>query len=414
MTPTALIPEREPTRLSARTRAVDDNAELLSLLPNPNEAFSWVRQGEGVVGWGEAARIETSGPDRYSRAEEEWRRLAERVAVADDVGLPGCGLIAFASFAFGDRPGHSVLIVPRVVVGRKAGKSWITEIDGEGVDALEAVSPIAAPGSVRWHEGIVSEHRWWKSVAEAVRRMRASSLDKVVLARDLIAEADGPIDPRFLLRRLAENHPDCWTFGVDGLVGATPELLLRRHGSEVCSRVLAGSTWPGAEGSVPLLRSTAHREEHRFAVDSLVASLSPYCATIHADCPTVLELRNIAHLSTDVSGTLAGQVPASLFELAEAVHPTAAVGGTPRDEAVHLIAELEQHEGLDRGRYAAPVGWVDANGNGELGIALRCAQLSGARAHLFAGCGLIADSDPDVEVAESRAKFAAVRDALGD
>jgi menaquinone-specific isochorismate synthase len=267
---------------------------------------------------------------------------------------------------------------------------------------------------VRWREGVVPAHRWRKSVVEAVRRMRSSSLDKVVLARDLIAEADQPIDPRFLLRRLAERHPDCWTFAVDGLVGATPELLLRRHGSQVFSRVLAGSTWPGAEGNTHLLRSTAHREEHRFAVESLVASLVPHCTMIHANGPDVLELRNIAHLSTDVAGTLEGPAPASLFQLAEAVHPTAAVGGTPRHEAVQLITELEQNEGLDRGRYAAPVGWVDASGNGELGIALRCAQLSGAQAQLFAGCGLIADSDPDSEVEESRAKFAAVRDALGE
>jgi menaquinone-specific isochorismate synthase len=413
MTTTALLAEREPTRLFARTREVECVDDLLDLLPSPHGVLSWVRESEGIVGWGNAARIEVSGPERFERAEETWRHIAAGIAIDDEVGQPGSGPVAFASFAFGDQPGHSVLIVPRIVVGRKAGKSWITEIGGDGEELLEAHTPVATSGSLRWREGSLSAHRWRLAAAEAVRRMRIGELDKVVLARDLMAEADEPIDQRFVLRQLATRHRSCWTFAVDGLVGATPELLLRRQGTQVNSRVLAGSTWPGADDQY-LLHSPAYREEHRYAVESLVASLTTHCTSMQTIGPSVLQLRNIAHLSTDVTGTLSSMQPSSLLQLAKSVHPTAAVGGTPPAEAIRAIGELEQRQGLERGRYAAPVGWIDTNGDGELGIALRCARISDRHARLFAGCGLIADSDPDAEVQETHAKFAAMREALGE
>jgi menaquinone-specific isochorismate synthase len=406
---TAVIPEREPTRLSARTREIEPVDDLLAMLPSPHHAMSWVRGGEGLVGWGEVVRVELAGPDRFEQAERAWRRLGDRLDVDDDVGLPGSGLIAFASFAFGDSA-NSLLILPRVVIGSRGGRSWITEIAGHGGERRDAVTPVVATSGIRWRDGRLPADRWRDAVAEAVRRMRGGALDKVVLARDLVAEADAPIDPRSVLRRLANRHPDCWTFAVDGLVGATPELLLRRHAGQVYSRVLAGTTWP-ATGDQDVPNSHAHREEHRLAVESLLDPLIPHCTSVRADGPFALRLRNLTHLSTDVVGTLASPQP-GLLRLAEAVHPTAAVGGTPRPEAVRVIAELEGREGMDRGRYAGPVGWMDAAGNGELGIALRCAQLSGHRARLFAGCGLVADSQPDLEVQETHAKFAAMREAL--
>src|SRR5207248_3130781 len=170
-------------------------------------------------------RIETAGPERFEQADAAWRQDTAQIAIDDEVGQPGCGLVAFVSFAFGDHPGRSALIVPRVVVGRGAGKSWITEIGSDGDEPLDAPTPIVAAGPMRWRDGSLPAHRWRLAVAEAVRRMRSGALDKVVLARDLLAETDRPIDPRFLLQRLAKRHPQCWTFAVDGLVGATPELL---------------------------------------------------------------------------------------------------------------------------------------------------------------------------------------------
>jgi menaquinone-specific isochorismate synthase len=255
-------------------------------------------------------------------------------------------------------------------------------------------------------------------VAEAVRRMRAGGLEKAALAHDLLAIDDAPLDARFLLRGLVRQYPTCWSFAVDGLVGAAPEMLVRRTGGTVQSRVLAGTIWPGedlggdGDLAAALLGSVKDRREHALAVDSLADALRPLCAELRVPVtPEVISLRNVSHLSTDVDGTLHADAPASLLQLVAAAHPTAAVGGTPRDAAVALIAELE---GMDRGRYAGPVGWVDGNGDGELGIALRCAQLDGPVARLYAGCGVVADSDPDTEVREAAAKMLAIRDALED
>jgi len=235
-----------------------------------------------------------------------------------------------------------------------------------------------------------------------------------VLAHDLLAVADRPHDARHLLAGLAQRYPACWSYSVDGLVGATPELLMRRRAGAVWSRVLAGTIWPGPTAECDLgdtlLGSAKDRHEHRLAVQSLVESLRPLCASLTApDEPVPLVLPNVTHLSSDVVGTLPAEEPASLLELVAAVHPTAAVGGTPREVAVPMIAALE---GMDRGRYTGPVGWVDAGGDGELGIALRCAQLDGPVARLFAGCGIVADSDPDTEVREAAAKLLAVREVM--
>jgi menaquinone-specific isochorismate synthase len=274
------------------------------------------------------------------------------------------------------------------------------------------VSPVRPTGTLRFADGMLPVAGYRKAVAEAVRRMRTGELEKACLAHDLLAVSDSPLDPRFLLDGLAERYPTCWSYAVDRLVGATPELLVRRTAGVVESRVLAGTIWPGSGDDLPgqLMGSAKDRHEHALAVDSLAAALRPLCESLDVpETPGVIALHNVSHLASDVRGTLRPGAPASLLELAEAVHPTAAVGGTPRDTALRVITELE---GMDRGRYAGPVGWVDGNGDGELGIALRCAQLDGSVARLFAGCGIVADSDPEKEAREAAAKMVAVRDAL--
>ena len=385
---------------------------LLDLLPDREGALAWVRGEEGLVGWGEVARLDTAGPARFRDADRWWRSFAGRLSVDDEVGLPGTGPVAFASFTFADDAPGSVVIVPRVVVGRRDGVAWITEFSH--ADGVHAVRPVRPTGAVRYADGQLSVAGYRAAVAEAVRRMRAGELDKVVLAHDLLAVADRPHDARHLLAGLAGRYPGCWSYSVDGLVGATPELLMRRRGGAVWSRVLAGTIWPGPTAECDLgdtlLGSAKDRHEHRLAVQSLVESLRPLCASLTApDEPVPLVLPNVTHLSSDVVGTLPATQPASLLELVAAVHPTAAVGGTPREVAVPMIAALE---GMDRGRYTGPVGWVDASGDGELGIALRCAQLDGPVARLFAGCGIVADSDPDTEVREAAAKLLAVREVM--
>ena len=246
------------------------------------------------------------------------------------------------------------------------------------------------------------------------RITHSADLRKVVLARDLHASADIPIDPRVLLRWLAARYPGCFTFACDGLVGATPELLIRKDGWEVSSLVLAGTAPRGATQAEDsdlaraLLGSAKENEEHEYAAASLRDTLSPLCAAMYVTPrPELIRLPNVQHLGTRVRGTLAAA--RSALALVAAVHPTAAVGGTPTDAAVEVIRELES---MDRERYAGPVGWVDADGNGEWGIALRCAQLDGNRARLFAGCGIVAGSDPAAELAETESKFRPMRNAL--
>jgi menaquinone-specific isochorismate synthase len=405
-----------------RTRACPDPGRPIELLPDEHGPLCWVRGSQGLVGWGEVARFATRGANRFAEADAWWRSFVARLEVTDEVGLPGTGPVAFASFAFTADSDESVLVVPRVLVGSRGGRGWITEIDtGDAAPTVRRVSPIRAATGVRYGPGQLPVHRWRRAVAEAVRRMRRGELYKAVFAHDLVATADEPLDPRFLLRGLADRYPTCWSFAVDGLIGATPELLLRRRGTVVNSRVLAGTSWRGEPGAgrtgladdqhgVALLASAKNREEHRYAVDSLVGRLRPLCAEVCApDEPSLLRLPNVNHLASDVTGTLDPADPPSLLRLAGGVHPTAAVGGTPTEPALRLIAELED---MNRGRYAGPVGWIDGNGDGELGLALRCAQVNGATARLFAGGGVVAGSDPDVEAAEVAVKMLAVQSAL--
>jgi menaquinone-specific isochorismate synthase len=396
--------------LTVTTRELPDPVALLPWLPSPQGTLSWVRGGDGLVGWGEAARFTPRGADRFAQARQWWSDFTAHVLVQDDLGVPGTGLVAFASMAFADRPGDSVLIVPRVLVGRRDGVSWMTTVG----DLAPGRRPVTAPRGVRYRAGAVDDAAYRRSVAAAVARIRTGELGKVVLARDLVAIAEAPLDERYLLARLAEGYPTCWVYAVAGLVGATPELLLRRERDMVSALLLAGTVWPQpgavdtAELARELLASAKNRTEHQYGVRSLVETLAPFCSWLEVSAePSVLHLSNVTHLATEVRGGLAADT--SLLDLTARVHPTAAVGGSPTAEAVRLIGELEH---MDRGGYLGPVGWLDGQGNGEFGVALRCAQVNGATARLFAGGGIVADSDPDTEAAEVAAKFRAFRSAL--
>lgn len=412
------IADRAPgsAPLVARTVAIADPGELVDLLP-PDSPLSWVHRGDGLVAWGETLRYAVGGPRRFVDAEAWWRQLAGHSVVRDEVGLPGSGLVAFGSFAYADDPGDSVLIVPSVVVGRRGDVAWVTTI-GQGslaaAPVMGEVEPVRPPSGAAFSDGAMSGASWELVVADAVARIRAGDLEKVVLARDLIAELDEPLDVRAPLAELASSYPSCWTFHVDGLFGATPEMLVRRERGLVTSRVLAGTIRRTGDDAhdlalaAALARSSKDLEEHEFAVRSVADALAPYCMSMNVpESPFVLHLPNVMHLATDVTGVL--DDGATSLGLAAALHPSAAVGGTPTHTAVDLIAEIEQ---MDRGRYAGPVGWMDAAGDGEWGIALRSAEYAGNRVRLFAGCGIVADSDPEAELAEAAAKFVPVRDAL--
>jgi menaquinone-specific isochorismate synthase len=407
-----------------RTVAGPVEAGLLDLLP-ADGGLSWVRGGEGLVGWGELARLEVSGPDALAEAAAWWAGFTTDLDVDDRVRVPGSGPVLFASIAFDPAAGTSVFVVPEVVVGRRGGTTWVTttgttEPRGALDAALRPRRSLDGPApQLRYADGALDPATWCAAVAAAVRRIGDGELDKVVLARDLLVTSDVPLQARPLLARLAARFPGCWTFAVDGLLGATPELLLRRTGRELSARVLAGTAPRGAGAdddrlARDLLASAKDRAEHALAVDSLVRALEPYCSRLDAPAdPELLTLANVRHLATDVHGLQRRTGPlggAGLLDLIGAVHPTAAVGGTPPDRAAAVIGELE---GMDRGRYAGPVGWLDARGDGEFGLALRCAELTGpASARLFAGCGIVAGSDPTAELAETQAKFSAFQAAL--
>jgi menaquinone-specific isochorismate synthase len=411
------------TAAAARTVTTvrsDDAVALLDHLPAEG-ALSWVRRGDGLVGRGEAARLEVTGPNALTEAAQWWASYTDGLDVDDDLAIPGSGPVLFASIAFDPVAGTSVFVVPEVTVGRRDGVGWITtvgDVDPRAV-ADRGIPDDGAPLRLRYADGALDPATWCAAVAVAIERIGAGELAKVVLARDLLVSADAPLDPRRLLRRLAGRFPDCWTFAVDGLLGATPELLLRRTGRRLSARVLAGTAPRGAGAddqrlAEALINSAKDRAEHALAVDSLVRALEPYCSKLHAPAePELLTLANVRHLASDVTGTQRRRGPrgsAGLLELIGAVHPTAAVCGTPTPDAAAVIAELE---GMDRGRYAGPVGWLDANGDGEFGLALRCAELVGDDgARLFAGCGIVAGSDPAAELAETQSKFAAFQAAL--
>lgn len=419
MTAAALTSARAALR-TVTTVPCDGVDALVDRLPAEG-ALSWVRHGEGMVGWGEAARLEVSGPDALAEAAAWWADWTADVEVDDAVGLPGTGPVVFGSIAFDPTTGTSVFVVPELVLGRRDGVAWVTRIDGALPGELPPVEglPEGPLPRLRYADGALDPASWCAAVASAVQRITAGELAKVVLARDLLVTADAPLDPRRLLGRLADRFPDCWTFAVDGLLGATPELLLRRTGRQLSARVLAGTAPRGAGAedarlAAGLIGSAKDRAEHELAVDSLVQALDPYCTRLTSPAePDLLTLANVRHLSTDVVGTQrrrGARGRAGLLELVGAVHPTAAVCGTPTADAATLIAQLE---GMDRGRYAGPVGWLDARGDGEFGLALRCAELTGENAaRLFAGCGIVAGSDPVAELAETQSKFAAFQAAL--
>jgi menaquinone-specific isochorismate synthase len=399
--------------LTVRTTEVDDDDPLLSLLPAEN-AVTWLRRDEGLVGWGVAAEIRTGGTTRFSDADKWWAETVARAEVHDDVNEPGSGLVCFGSFAFADDPGDSVLTVPRVVVGRRAGRTWLTLVDDAPYD--RASDETLPPEDVVFSDGAMDGEHWMAVVAEAVRRITAGALGKVVLARDLVATAAGRIDVRWPLTRLASSYPMCWTFHVDGLFGATPEMLVRRERGLVTSRVLAGTIRRTGDDThdlalaATLARSSKDHEEHEYAVRSVADALEPHCSSMTVpETPFVLHLPNVMHLASDVAGVVHDSATVSSLQLAASLHPSAAVGGTPTSKAVALIAEIE---GMDRGRYAGPVGWMDTTGDGEWGIALRSAEIDGNTVRLFAGCGIVADSDPEAELAETQAKFVPVRDSL--
>lgn len=392
------------------------------------DSVAWIGHGGGFVGHGVAHRIDVgTGSDRFDRAIRLVTaaledRAALRAPLVMDQTEPSDAL-AVGSFTFDQEQSGSVLLIPEVIVRERDGvKAHHTAGDARRADAATSATEAVGGESTdsrsrrpRFAGSSVPDEAWLEAVQQALSSISSGAVEKVVLARDQHLWSRDDFDIVTVVENLSQRFPTCFTFLVQGLVGASPELLLRRQGRNIESLVLAGTTSRG--GTIEqdeqladvLLNSMKDRDEHALAVRSVRDVLMPICSDlVLSDEPELLRLANVQHLASRVTGTLSSD--RHVLELVGLLHPTAAVGGTPRDAAIDII---KRTEGLDRGRYAGPVGWCDVNGDGEWAIALRCAEIDGARARLFAGAGVVAGSIPIDELRETWLKLAAMRGALG-
>ena len=406
--------------ISITTELLGEHPALLDIaipeLSGDQELTSWVRGGDGLIGIGIYKRHVVKGSNRFVEARKWWRSEIGTMEIHNNVHGTGTGPILFTSFSF-DPTEDSVLVIPQVVIGQRNGKSWITWIGTKPQPRLQKTTVEKKPLSLSWSGS--NGDVWQDRVARAVEKIKGNQLEKVVLARFATATTESPIDVRNLLQQLAREYPSTWVYSNTGLVGATPELLVRLSKSLVTSRILAGTIRKTGDDerdlalSGSLARSSKDLEEHEYAVRSVADALAPLCSSTNVpESPFVLHLSNVMHLATDVTGVLSdNSSPADIFDLVSRLHPSAAVCGTPTEVAQRTIDEIE---GISRGRYAGPIGWIDANGDGELGIALRCGQISSdaKSIRIYAGCGIVAGSDPEREYAESQAKLLPVRSAL--
>lgn len=400
------------------TEILGEHPTLSAMNTDLDLTSAWIRSGDGLVGFGEYKKIIVTGEDRFDQARVWWNHQLSEFKINNNVHGSGTGPLLFASFAFNSNS-PSVLVIPEIVLGQKNGKSWITWIGDRNQPSLERVNNSSISGEITWQDAAKDEEVWRRQVNKVITAIKDGQVEKVVLARDLTATSTKEIDARGLLQRLEIEYPSTWLFLVNGLVGATPELLVRLSKSLVTSRVLAGTIRKSGNEdrdlalAASLAKSSKDLEEHEYAVKSVADGLAPFCSSTNVpESPFVLHLANVMHLATDVTGVLNSSArQADIFTLIEQLHPSAAVCGTPTEIAKKYIAQLEQ---MDRGRYSGPVGWIDAQGDGEIAIALRCGLLSDDQKsiRIFAGCGIVADSNPEKEFAESQSKLIPMRTAL--
>jgi len=440
--PIVVAPSSSPAvveGLVARTVELDVSPDLVAIGGRPGGVL-WQREDQGLAGFGAAARLALpvgldgagdvgdvgdvgAGHAPAGGVGAVVDALAA-IEIDDRLGLPGCGPVALGALPF-DRGAPSSLVVPRWLVGRRGDTAWLTSIAPAGANhddplgtlrALEAGGPVGEPPDEFTLTSALPHAVWRRLIDDAVRRIRAGELSKVVLARKVDVAANRPFVIPDVLERLVALYPACMIFHIGGFIGASPELLVERHGSTVHSLPLAGTAARSGDLAADerlvaaLVASTKDRGEHRFVTDELIRALTPVCRELHLpDVPEVLALRNVSHLATPIVGRLRGQPSPSALDLVARVHPTPAVAGTPTGAAV---AHLQRVEGFDRGAFAGPVGWMDHRGDGAWALGIRSARVAGSTASLYAGVGVVADSEPDAELEETQLKLQALLAAL--
>lgn len=399
------------TRIRSITTKLDEMPDLPAMVP-AHSGIAWLSEATSLVASGPYLRIPTrTGRGRCEQAAEIFDRLVAGADIDDPVDLPGSGPVLFGSWTFDpDVPG-SEAVIPSVLYGSGDGIAWRTETTLGPFNDLPQAAPM--PGASSRGAGL-DEQGWMEAVRQAIEAIRRGHLEKVVLARQIMVEAPRAFIQGDLARRLRLEYPGCFTFCFDNLVGASPELLIRRLGDVVDSIPLAGSARRGvtdredAQLGTQLRESAKNLREHSLAVETVANRLAPFCSELLREPePSLLLLANLQHLSTKIQGRLKGSP--SALALAGALHPTAAVCGVPQERALDAIRSLENFE---RGRYAGPVGWTDHRGDGEWALALRCAQIRGKGARIFAGAGIVAGSDPATELGETALKLQAMLHAL--
>ncbi|HEX9369700.1 MAG TPA: isochorismate synthase [Roseiflexaceae bacterium] len=399
-----------------------------------------------LAGVDAAWKLMLAGPGRFADAAAAWRSLCADALIDDPFGEVGTGPLLMGGFSFDPlRPATALwegypdglLVLPRYALARAGGQVWLTinavvRPESALADELEAalrvyelfdVEPVeltpVAGGQIRYAEDVPPAAEWKAIVRRVEQDLRRGELGKVVLARRHRVQGRALFDPARVVDRLRSNYPDCFVFAVARgdrcFLGASPERLVRLRGQTVRTTCLAGSI---ARGATPdqdqrlgeeLLASDKDRAEHEFVVRAVCDALVEVCGGhLTRGELSLMKLRNVQHLFTPIAGRVDGD--RSILDLVARLHPTPAMGGVPREAALETIRRFE---GLDRGWYAAPVGWMDARGEGEFAVAIRSALLQGAEASLFAGCGIVVGSDPDREYAESCLKLRPVLSVLG-
>ena len=410
-------------RLVARTRRLDADVDLLAYAGDDGLVFE--RGRAGVAGRGVACEIPWPAGDPSAAAGRVTEALAA-IEVDDEVGAPGTGPVAFGALPFVPGAG-ATLVVPEAVVGRaEDGQRWITVVSATGDPGGAATAATAAadlvgprrPGPQPQAYTLTGAHspEWWSDlVRRATKAMADGDLEKVVLARQVDVTTDRPIDRYAVLDRLRAGYPGCHIVGIGPFVAASPELLVAVAGDIVRAHPMAGTAPRGGDPAsdqrlaASLLASPTYRREHQITIDVVHDTLLNWCSYVDYEPePSVVAVANLQHLATRVEGRLSRPAP-SVLDLVAALHPTPAVAGRPRDEAIAWIAA---HEGIDRRRYAGTAGWVDGAGNGAWAVSVRCAEIDGSTARVWAGNGIVADSDPETELAETRIKFQAMLSAL--
>jgi isochorismate synthase len=388
--------------VKAVTRRLERDVDLNGVARG--DGYLFVREGVGLAGRGVAMRGSVA----------EVLGVLDAIDRDDAVGVLGTGPVAFGALPFlPGAPGE--LVIPAVVVGKAAdGTRWVTSIDGAEAE-LQAARP-PRPEAMAWSLAPGFDPDDFRAAVITGRdAVRAGQLTKVVLARDVVVEGAQPLDVHAILLRLRAAFGSSYRYSVDGFVGASPELLVARSGDVVRSHPLAGTASrtgdpaTDAQTAAQLIASTKDQVEHRIVIEVVRDTLLPWCSYLDWEAePSIVTVANVQHLGTLVEGRLSHPWP-NVLELVAALQPTPALGGYPRDDALAMIAKLESFE---RGRYGGPVGWVDADGNGQWAVGIRCAEIEGSRARLFAGVGVVAGSDPDDELAETQAKLQAMLSAI--